>query len=184
MVSDMRGKLATVAVLTVAVAACTSEAIPATTPPSTQATTTTVTTTLPPMTTTRAAATSTALDHVAEIETIFQDLEERRLQALYDGDREAFRSLFANPEYLERSMVLFELVEFVGPPIPGRDLSVRVVHDGRTCLAAEVETSYEGILKDGGTGTKTVVLERLEPQWGISYVGEDWACVGPHPFSS
>ncbi len=114
MVCDMRGKLATVAVLTVAAAACTTEAIPATTPPSTSATTTTVTPTVPPATTTTTTvATTTTLDRLVEIEAIFQDLEERRLQALYEGDREAFQSLFANEEYMERSMGAFEVVEFV-----------------------------------------------------------------------
>ena len=129
-------------------------------------------------------ATTTTLDRLAEIEAIFQDLEERRLQALYDGDREAFRALFANAEYMDRSMVLFDLVEFVGAPMPERVALVRVVRDAETCLAAEIETSYEGILKDGSTDSKTVILERLDSYWGLSYVGGDWACDGPHPFSS
>ncbi len=103
MVSPMRGKLKSVAVLTVVVAACSSGGTPATTPKS--VTTTTTSTTVPASaSTTTTEATTTTLDRLAEIQAIFQDLEERRLQALYDGDREAFRALFANDEYMERSM--------------------------------------------------------------------------------
>ena len=106
MVSGMRGKLKSVAVLTVVVAACSSSGTPATTPvPDT--TTTTVSTIPPTSSTTTTEATTTTVDRLVEIEAIFQDLEERRLQALYDGDREAFRALFANDEYMERSMGAF-----------------------------------------------------------------------------
>jgi len=43
---------------------------------------------------------------VAEIEAILQDLEERRLDALYRGDEVAYRALFANEAYLEESIKL------------------------------------------------------------------------------
>ena len=112
MVSVMWGMLRSVAVLTVVVTACSSGGTPATTPTSV-ATTTTTTTVPPSSSTTTTEATTTTVDRLAEIEAIFQDLEERRLQALYDGDREAFQALFANDEYMERSMGAFDVVEFV-----------------------------------------------------------------------
>lgn len=179
----MRGKLKSVAVLAVVVAACSSGGTPATTP--TSVTTTTTSTTVPASASTKTTeATTTTLDRLAEIQAIFQDLEERRLQALYDGDREAFRALFANDEYMERSMALFDLVEFVAPPQPGRVEVVSVLYESDNCHAAEVVTAYEGILAQGGTDSKVVVVEHDGSDWGISFVGEGWACDGPHPLSS
>ena len=183
MVSGMRGKLKSVAVLTVVVAACSSSGTPATTP--LPDTTTPTSTTVPPTSsTTTTEATTTTIDRLVEIEAIFQDLEERRLQALYDGDREAFRALFANDEYMERSMALFDLVEFAAPPQLGRVEVRSILRESDGCLAAEVVTAYEGILTGGGTDSKLVVLERVGSEWGISFVGEGWACDGPHPLSS
>ncbi len=78
------------------------------------------------------------MDRVAEIEAIFQDLEERRLQALYEGDKEAFKSLFANKEYMQRSLGAFEAVDFVREPEVVLVEVVRVIHDGQVCIAAEV----------------------------------------------
>lgn len=183
MVSAMRGMLRSVAVFTVVVTACSSGGTPATTP--TSVTTTTTSTTVPPSSsTTTTEATTTTVDRLAEIEAIFQDLEEQRLQALYDGDREAFRALFANDEYMERSMALFDLVEFVAPPHPDLVEVRTVLYEGDHCLAAEVVTAYEGILAAGGTDSKDVVLEYVGSEWGISFVGEGWVCDGPHPLSS
>ena len=182
MVSDMRGKLATVAVLTVAVAACTSDGTPATTPTTIPVTAATVVTSLPPETTftTTTGATTTTLDRLSEIEAIFQDLEERRLQALYEGDREAFRSLFANPEYLERSMGAFEAVEFVDEPNVEIEV-VSVLHDSASCIAV-VRVIHR--VDTGQTGEATIeVIENNGGGWGISYVGEGWECDGTHPFS-
>ncbi len=110
----MRGKLFQASALILIVAGCTAVGTPATTPPSvptTAATTVVPPTTLPPTTTTT-AATTTTVDRIAEIQAIFQDLEERRLQALYEGDTETFKSLFANKEYLQRSLGAFDVVEF------------------------------------------------------------------------
>ena len=185
MVSAMRGKLVTVAVLTVAVAACTSDGTPATTPTSTPATTAAVATTLPPetTTTTTTVATTTTLDRLAEIEAIFQDLEERRLQALYDGDREAFRSLFANPEYMERSMGVLDTIEFVGPPEEIEVAVSGVLADEASCIASQVFTDATAALGPGGASERTVVIERVGDAWGFSYIGEGWTCDGPHPFS-
>jgi hypothetical protein len=181
MVCGMWGKLATGTVLTAAIAACSSTGTPATTPTAAPTTNTTVTTVRP---TTTTAATTTTADRLAEIEALFQDLEERRLQALYDGDREAFRALFANDEYMERSMVLFDLVEFVGdwsvPEITVSDL----LSDGEECLAAVVESDYSRTTVGGDESSGTEVLELGVHGWGFSYAGEGWACDGPHPLSS
>lgn len=181
MVSDMRGKLATVAVLTVAVAACGTEGTPATTPASTSPTTVTTTTTSPPATTTTTTvATTTTLDRRTEIEAIFQDLEERRLQALYEGDREAFQALFANEEYMTRSMGAFDVVEFEAPPMVDMEV-VDVLYESTSCIAA---TRVLHRLDTGQSSGETIgVIEADGDGWGISYVGEGWACDGPHPFS-
>jgi hypothetical protein len=181
----MRGMLSRLVVLALIGAGCTTTGTPATVPSSLPATTTTAavtTTTLPPTTTTTAATTTTG-DRVAEIEAIFQDLEERRLQALYEGDEEAFKALFANNEYMERSLALFDLVKFVDRPLPNRVEVLQLMHEGAECLAAEVETRYEGVLVEGVTAAKIVVVESVDDGWGISYVGEGWACDGPHPLS-
>ena len=180
----MRGKLFQASALILIVAGCTAVGTPATTPPSvptTAATTVVPPTTLPPTTTTT-AATTTTVDRIAEIQAIFQDLEERRLQALYEGDTETFKSLFANKEYLQRSLALFDLVEFIDQPQPGRVHVLKILHEGPECLSAEVETRYQGVLEEGVNAVKTVVLESVGGHWGISYTGEGWACEGPHPF--
>ena len=183
MVSGMRGKLKSLAVLTVIAAACSSGGTPATTPTSVPATTTS--TTVPPTSsTTTTEATTTTVDRLAEIEAIFQDLEERRLQALYDGDREAFRALFANDEYMERSMALFDLVEFAEDWVQPMVSVVKVLVDSVDCVAAEVGTDYSSTLVAGGASSGVEVLEFRDDRWGISYAGEGWICDGPHPLSA
>lgn len=146
------------------VAAC-STSQPATTPATTAATTTT------------AVEVTTTLDRIAEIEAIYQDLEERRLDALYRGDREAFRALYVQNGYLEESMQLFELVEFDGPPDAQVEV-IEVVHDDSQCLAAST------VVRDGETVSEPTikVLELLGEAWLISFVGTGWTCEGPHPF--
>ncbi|MGB5533886.1 MAG: hypothetical protein WBN71_12350, partial [Acidimicrobiia bacterium] len=135
-------------------------------------------------TTTTEATTTTTLDRLAEIQAIFQDLEERRLQALYDGDREAFQALFANDEYMERSMGVFDLIEFVAAP----DLVIvevlEVLAQSDQCIGALVLTDATQALGTDGRSTRTIALERKNGQWGFSYIGEGWVCVGPHPFSA
>jgi hypothetical protein len=181
----MRGNLSRLVVMVLVGAGCATTGTPATVPASLPATTTTavVTTTILLPSTTSTAATTTTVDRVAEIEAIFQDLEERRLQALYEGDEEAFKSLFANNEYMQRSLALFDLVEFVDHPQPGRVDVLQLLYEGDECLAAEVETRYRDVLAEGVTATKIMVLERVNGSWSISFTGEGWACEGPHPFS-
>jgi hypothetical protein len=181
----MRGKLSRVAVLLLVVAGCSTTGTPATVPPSLPATTTTVaatTTTLPPTTTTT-AATATTVDRVAEIEAIFQDLEERRLQALYEGDEEAFKSLFANKEYMQRSLTLLGLVEFIKEWRMPMLAVVEVLADEETCIAARLEGDYSDVLVSGRPVSSVHVVEISDEGWGISYVGEGWACDGSHPLS-
>lgn len=55
------------------------------------------------------------MDRVAEIQAIFQELEVRRLQAIMDQDEEAFRAVFANEEYEERSVGGMALVTVIDP---------------------------------------------------------------------
>jgi len=182
MVSSMRGKLATVAVFTVAVAACTTDGTPATTPSSTP--TTTSTTTALPATPTTTVATTTTLDRRTEIEAIFQDLEERRLHALYEGDREAFQALFANPEYMTRSMGAFDMVEFVEEPSLVVVEVLDVLSDHASCIAAEVGIDATQSLGSQAVAKSIWVLElSASSDWGYSFGGEGWTCNGPHPFS-
>lgn len=180
----MRGKLFQASALILIVAGCTAVGTPATTPPSvptTAATTVVPPTTLPPTTTTT-AATTTTVDRIAEIQAIFQDLEERRLQALYEGDTETFKSLFANKEYLQRSLALFDLVGFADNwQMPSLAVS-EVLADEDACIAVRLDADYTSVLIAGRQVSSTHVVEVEDGDWGISYVGEGWACEGPHPF--
>lgn len=181
----MRGITALMIGTAMLCSACGSDGGPATVPASVPVLTTTATTTpVPASTTTTLPPTSTsttAVDRVAEIQAIFQDLEERRLQALYDGDREAFRALFANDEYMERSMGAFDVVEFDNPPRVRIEI-VEVLADETTCVAAH---RVLHMIDSGETPRKTVsVIEQLDDGWGFSYAGEGWVCDGLHPFSS
>ncbi len=152
MVSGMRGYRTAAGVVTVVVAACSSGGTPATTPPPVPSTTTSTTATLPPTTsTTTTVATTTTMNRLAEIEAIFQDLEERRLQALYDGDREAFQALFANTEYMTRSMGLFDVVEFADRwSVPAVSATAVLAYTA-DCIAAVVDSDYSETLVGGGT---------------------------------
>ena len=150
-----------------------SSSTPATTP-----------TSIPTTATTTTLATTTTVDRVAEIEAIYQDLEERRLDALYRGDEVTYRALFANEAYLEESMILFDLMEFEAPPEPGRASIIQVLSENETCIALEINSNFVGILTGAEeSATSTVVIERNLSGWGFSYVGEGWVCDGPHPFS-
>jgi len=182
----MKGVLSRVAVLALVVAGCSTQGTPATTPSSAPTTTTTVvpttTTNLRPTTATT-VATTTTMDRVAEIEAIFQDLEERRLQALYEGNEETFQSLFANKEYMERSLGVLDLVEFVSVPQGVVVDLVSVKADTGECIAARILTDATQALGEEGVSDRTIVLEFVEGRWGFSYIGEGWECEGPHPLS-
>ena len=156
-------------------AACSGTSTPATTPTFVPTTTSTTTTTID---------VTTTVDRLAEIEAIYQDLEYRRLDALYRGDREAFAGLFANDEYLQESMVLFDLMIFIVPPPPGTAAVVEVLNDTGDCVALETKSNLVGIIEGSKSeATHIVALERIGDEWGISFVG-GWTCEGAHPFSS
>ncbi len=155
-----------------------SSSTPATTPTSVATTSTTTTTTL---------ATTTTVDRITEIEAIYQDLEERRLDALYRGDEEAYRALFANAAYMEASLVLFDVVDFLDDWQPIDVVVMEIVHDSTDCMAVQTATDYTAVFVDGEIGDTIEVLERLdrsEIEWGISFVGKGWTCEGTHPFDS
>lgn len=118
---------------------------------------------------------------MAEIEAIYQDLEERRLDALFRGDEEAFRAVHVDNGYLERSMELLDLVEFESPPQVEVEV-VAVIHDGDECIAAETVVTRA----DRQTTSEATVgvLELREGLWLVSYVGKGWACDGPHPLDT
>jgi hypothetical protein len=128
-------------------------------------------------------ATTTTLDRLTEIEAIFQDLEVRRLQAIMDGDEEAFRAVFANEEYGERSMVLMDEVVVVDPLAVGFRVT-DVYADDAKCIAVAAVVDASGSIESGGIGESSIhVIESLDGLWGISWVGEGWQCDGSHPFS-
>ena len=170
--------------LGVVVSGCTTTSnAPATTPSTTAATSET---TISPgsVVTTTNVETSTTVDRLTEIAAIFEDIERRRLQAIYDQDEPAFRSLYANAEFLSRSLQLLEVVVFIRSP-EAVDISVdAVLADLPTCLTAQVVTDLTGITLGGGRAAKQQTLEYTGQNWGISYVGDDWRCEGPHPLSS
>jgi hypothetical protein len=156
---------------------------PATAPPITEApvvTSSSVATT----TTTTQPATTTTLDRVAEIEAIFQDLEVRRLQAIMDQDEEAFRAVFANEEYAERSVGGMALVTVIDPSA-GVFTVLQVFVDDPRCIA--VVAVNDGALAiegaDGGEPSDYVIEGNNEGGWGFSWAGSGWRCAGPHPFS-
>ena len=161
--------------------AATSET-PATTPTSVA----TVTTAAPGTvvsTTTTALATATTVDRLSEIAAIFEDLEKRRLQAIFDQDEKAFRALYANEQYLNESLILLDVVVFVGDPSDADVAVVDLVASSEQCLTAIIRTDLSNVVVGGGRAEKQQSLELRDGVWGISYVGGDWACAGPHPLS-
>ncbi len=180
----MRYRIAALTVgFAVIVAACTSaNGKPATAPPVPD--TLPTTTTSVPATTTVAPSTTTTLDRLTEIQAIFEDLERRRLQAIYDQDEEAFRSVYANDEYAKRSIKILSTVKVLRVPDQVMQEVVETLADTEGCIAAVVRFDNTGTFEGGGTGESIHVVElRPDGQWGLSWVGTGWACDGPHPFS-
>ena len=149
-----------------------SSSTPATTP-----------TSIPTTATTTTLATTTTVDRVAEIEAIYQDLEERRLDALYRGDEVAYRALFANEAYMEASMGAFEVIEFDGPPRQVQLHVEEVLWDSGACIAASVNSSPVSGIIGSTQHSRVIVIQVANRNWGLSFVGMGWACEGPHPFS-
>ena len=171
-----------VAASCVGLGACTTAGgTPATAP---DVTTTIMTTTEPGATTTAdQPATTTTLDRIAEIEAIFQDLEVRRLQAIMDQDEDAFRAVFANDEYAERSMAVFDVAKVLDPTMVTLEVK-EVFSDTAVCIAVGAVVDTTGAIEGGGLDTQDDnVIEFSGDQWAISWIGSGWRCDGPHPFS-
>jgi hypothetical protein len=161
----------------------TTSGAPATTPASVAPPTTAAPGTVVATTTTTLAATTTAPDRLTEIAAIFEDLERRRLQAIFDQDEEVFRAVYANAAYLEESLVALRLLEVLDPQADFRQIPVALVADSPECIAVALTRDYAGILRTGDETTSVYVAEKTPDGWGLTWVGEGWACVGPHPLS-
>lgn len=166
-------------------AACTAAgSTPATAPPTPETTTTATVTPSTAPTTTVDVSTTTTVDRLSEIQAIFEDLERRRLQAIYDQDEAAFRSLYANEEYMKRSLVLLDSVSMLTRPNGAIQNVVEVLSDTNSCIAAVIYFDNTGNFVEGGTGESIHVIEkRQDGTWGLSWIGTGWTCDGPHPFS-
>ncbi len=122
------------------------------------------------------------MDRLSEIQAIFEDLERRRLQAIYDQDEEAFRSLYANEEYMERSLVLLTEARISNAAAIGVTVD-SIQADTPSCIAAVLSVDTRAAIENGTEATNTYVVERIDQGWGLSWVGEGWTCNGPHPLS-
>jgi hypothetical protein len=159
---------------------------PATVPPTSIAPTSTVFSPGTIVSTTIAEpATSTTVDRLTEIAAIFEDLERRRLQAIFDQDEEAFRAVHANDAYLNESLVVLDLVDILDPTADFRQVAIRLIAETETCIAAELDRDYTGILDSGERSSDIYVAELTASasSWGLVWVGGGWACDGPHPLS-
>ena len=177
----MKIRLAVIVVASiVGLGACTTVGnSPATAPLLTEVPTTSSTT----VTTTTVLETTTTIDRVAEIQAIFRDLERRRLQAIMDQDEEAFRAVFANAEYEERSIGGMELVTVIDPNAAVFTV-VDVFVDDPSCIAVGAIVDGRKAVDGGIVQTQSdYVAERSSDRWGLSWVGEGWRCDGSHPFS-
>ena len=100
-----------------------------------------------------------------------------------DQDAEAFRAVFANAEFGERSVVEIELVDVLEPEKAGFRV-IEILSDGPACIAVGAIVDASFATRGGGqTDDADYVVELVDGQWGYSWVGEGWTCDGPHPFS-
>jgi len=107
----------------------------------------------------------------------------RRLRAIMDQDEQAFRAVFANDEYEERSMVLLNDVNVLDPESVIFTVT-EVFSDRPDCIAIGAVVDASLAIEGGGVSTgRDHVVEVSESSWGLSWVGEGWRCDGPHPFS-
>ena len=141
------------------------------------------TTTPPPTTTTVTLATTTTVDRLSEIQAIFEDLEHRRLKALYAEDGESFEALFVDSPYRELSLEILEISRTGDPPKLETSI-LEVLRDDTDCLVIVTSTT----VSDSGDRAvvRTTTLQPLEDGWGYAYVQEGtegWLCTGPHPLS-
>jgi hypothetical protein len=134
-------------------------------------------------TTTTQPATTITLDRVAEIEAIFQDLEVQRLQAIMDQDEEAFRAVFANDEYAERSVGGMDLVTVIDPHAVVFNVVEVFVDEASCVVVAAVQNGTDAIEGAGVEPVTDYVVQPTDGVWGSSWIGSGWRCDGPHPFS-
>jgi hypothetical protein len=157
---------------------------PATTPTSTAPVTTAVPGTVVTTTTstTVATTTTTTVDRLTEIAAIFEDLERRRLQAIFDQDEEAFRAVHANKGYEELSLQVMNLLIVTDPQAASIHVE-EVLEDSDECLAVRASIDLTTATEGGELRTNVHVIERSGAGWGFSWTGEGWRCIGPHPLS-
>jgi hypothetical protein len=172
-----------VVVVAVCAAGCTTVGSTPATAPDTSAVVATTSTSEPDVATTSTIAqTTTTMDRVAEITAIFEDLERRRLDAIYSGDVEAFKSLFADTPYLERSLAVFDIVEPGDPPSISVEV-IEILRDDDECLAIH----YDAATSTGQQlGVATVVLQPTPAGYAYLFTNDGqggWLCDGPHPLS-
>jgi hypothetical protein len=122
------------------------------------------------------------MDRVAEIAAIFEDIERRRLQAIFDQDEAAFRAVHANDEYEEESLVAMDLVVVTDPNAVRVEI-LEVFVDTPTCIAVEATWDRSTAIEGGGIASVEQVLERRDDGWGYSWVGTGWRCDGSHPLA-
>ncbi len=84
---------------------------------------------------------------------------------------------------MDRSMILFDLVDFLEVWHPPDLLVVNVIADRPGCIAARINWDYSGTFVDASPATDVEVVELSGGEWGFSFAGEGWACEGPHPLS-
>ena len=154
---------------------------PATTP-SSVATVTTAAPGIVVSTTTTALATTTTIDRLSEIAAIFEDLEKRRLQAIFDQDEASFRAVHANDTYEELSIGVMELVRVIDPNAVTVEIH-EVLFEDDDCVAVQASIDLSSATERGEMGVDLHVIERTGLGWGFSWTGEGWQCVGPHPLS-
>jgi hypothetical protein len=170
-------------VVAACIGGCTTAANVQATAPSSTAPITLATTTMPPTPTSTSASPTTTVDRVTEVTRIFEDLERRRLAAIYSGDVEAFNSVYANDAYRAADSVSFDTVAVVNPDLlTASGLSIR--HMDTTCVAFDVTIDPSQAIRGSEVYREAVVLELGEQGWGYSWLGGGWSCVGPHPLSS
>ncbi|MDA2979161.1 MAG: hypothetical protein O3B42_05290 [Actinomycetota bacterium] len=156
---------------------------PATVPPTSNTVTSTVFTPGTVVSTTAVEpATSTTIDRLTEIAAIFEDLERRRLQAIFDQDEEAFRAVHANDEYLSESMVLLGLDQVINPSAVSVSV-LEILSDTSDCIAVVAEFDLTASVIGGDASSTEHVIESMDQGWGFSWSGEGWRCDGTHPLS-
>jgi hypothetical protein len=166
-------------------AACTTaNGTPATAPSVPEALATTA---APPPTTTPVVVTTeittTTVDRLSEIQAIYEDLEHRRVNALWSADADSFVSLFVDNAYREESLRALDFVEPGDPPDLIIDI-IRIIKDDPGCLVFVERTAIAA--SENPPTEQTVTLQPTQDGWGYAYVSDGpggWLCTDPHPLS-